>query len=231
MHIPTLAAFCALQALIDVLTSVRPTQDLQPVVTQHGPGTSDHCSAITLSAWGATAQHTECSTLRHHGVSHNAGAADAEAVDAHALVLFMFAQVYVRRHNAATQQPALDVWPQQSAPAEAAPAEPGSPKARTNHTGQQGLSIVLDHCSFVDCVCMASGAHSCWQWTDLQSYVYAQRTFCSSAAMQLSGRSWRRTWGSSRPCWRGTWSFCSAPHHSCWRCASRSRRARRHWRG
>ena len=77
---------------------------------------------------------------RRHGVSHNAGAADAEAVDAHALVLFMFAQVYVRRHNAATQQPALDVWPQQSAPAEAAAAEPGSPKARTNHTGQQDKS-------------------------------------------------------------------------------------------
>jgi hypothetical protein len=89
----------------------------------------------------------------------NAGAADAEAVDAHALVLFMFAQVYVRRHNAATQQPALDVWPQQSAPAEAAPAEPGSPKARTNHTGQKDTLIQ----SLQRCVsCTAKGVHRCW---------------------------------------------------------------------
>lgn len=86
-------------ALVDVLTAVRPTQDLQPVVTQLRPG-----------------------------------AASADAVDVHAVALFLFAQVYVRRHNAATQQPALDVWPGQSPTAEGAPIEPSSPKARNNHT-------------------------------------------------------------------------------------------------
>mmetsp|Transcript_707 Transcript_707/g.2084 ORF Transcript_707/g.2084 Transcript_707/m.2084 type:complete len:651 (+) Transcript_707:360-2312(+) len=86
-------------ALADVLTAVRPTHDLQPIVAQQRPGPGD-----------------------------------PDAVDVHAVALFLFAQVYVRRHHLSSQQPALDVWPGGHA-SEAAALDPSSPgRQRTNHT-------------------------------------------------------------------------------------------------
>lgn len=56
-------------------------------------------------------------------------------MDVHAVALFLFAQVYVRRHHLSSQQPALDVWPGGHA-SEAAALDPSSPgRQRTNHTG------------------------------------------------------------------------------------------------
>ena len=68
------------------------------------------------------------------------GPADPDAVDVHAVVLFLLAQVYVRRHHQAAQQPAMDVWP--GGPSlEAALGDATSPSRpqRTIHTGTKAV--------------------------------------------------------------------------------------------
>ena len=80
---------------------------------------------------------------------------DHDAVDVHAVALFLFAQVYVRRHHLASQQPALDVWPGGHAASEAAAMDPCSPgRQRPNHTGPHPLPLVTQR------VLMHADAHS-----------------------------------------------------------------------
>jgi hypothetical protein len=52
----------ALQALVDVLTSVRPTQDLQPVVTQLGPGATGSLQVYDPLVHHSVARLTSVST-------------------------------------------------------------------------------------------------------------------------------------------------------------------------
>ena len=73
-----------------------------------------------------------------HSCLLGTGATNPDAVDVHAVALFLFAQVYVRRHHAAAQQPSMDVWP--TSPSgeggSSSPEGPSSPgRNRTNHTG------------------------------------------------------------------------------------------------
>lgn len=66
----------------------------------------------------------------------DAAPGDPDAVNVHAVALFLFAQVYVRRHHLSSQQPAMDVWPGGHGVPEAAAMDPSSPgRQRTNHTG------------------------------------------------------------------------------------------------
>lgn len=69
-------------------------------------------------------------------IQRSAGPSDTDGVDVHAVALFLLAQVYVRHHNMAALQPALDVWPGSSGSESAVIDGPGSPgrHQRTNHT-------------------------------------------------------------------------------------------------